>query len=253
MTRWRTVLWPAALLTLSAQTPHDAVPDLAIGKRVFESQCALCHGQDGSGGRGPSLRRPKLSKAPDTASLRKAISEGLPPEMPGAWQLSVREVASVAGFVESLGAVVATEALPGDPARGAKLFAAKGCADCHIVNGAGTARGPDLSGVGARRNAKHLRESLVNPAAYLPEGFLLMDVTVAATGAVIRGVKENEDPFTLQLMGLDGRRHSLRKAELRSEVRRRVGESTMPSFANSLTPAELDDLVAWLATRREVR
>lgn len=250
---WRALVLLAASLTSFAQTPHDAVPDLAIGKRVFESQCALCHGQDGSGGRGPSLRRPKLAKAPDTASLRKAISEGLPPEMPGAWQLSVREVASVAGYVESLGATVAAEQLPGDAARGAKLFAAKGCAGCHIVDGAGTAQGPDLSGVGARRNARHLRESLVNPAAYLPEGFLVMEVTVAATGAVIRGLKENEDPFTLQLVGLDGRRHSLRKAELRGEIRRRTGESTMPSFANSLAPAELDDLVAYLATRRETR
>ena len=28
---------------------------LDTGKRIFESQCALCHGQDGSGGRGPML------------------------------------------------------------------------------------------------------------------------------------------------------------------------------------------------------
>lgn len=230
-----------------AQSPHDAVPDLGIGKRIFESQCALCHGQDGAGGRGPSLARPKLMKAPDTASLRKAISEGLPPEMPGAWQLSIREVASVAAFVQSLGAM-ASESLPGDAARGAAVFQVKGCAGCHIVDGAGTARGPDLSGVGARRNARHIRESIVTPAAVLPDGFLIVEAAAAGGGAAIRGVKENEDPFTIQILGLDGKRHSLRKSELRS-LKRRTGESTMPPFA--LPPAELDDLVAYLAARRD--
>lgn len=229
-----------------AQSPHDAVPDPAVGKRIFESQCALCHGQDGTGGRGPSLARPKLAKAPDTAALRKAITDGIPPEMPGAWQLSIREVASVAAYVEVLGKV-ATESLPGDGARGAALFQAKGCGGCHLVDGAGIPRGPDLSGVGARRNAKFIRESIVTPAAVVPDGFLLVEAVTGA-GAPVRGVKENEDPFTIQIMVLDGKRHSLRKSGLRA-LKRLTGQSTMPPFA--LPPAELDDLVAYLAARRD--
>jgi hypothetical protein len=73
------VLLPAALAA--------AEPDAALGKRVFESQCALSHGQTG-GGCGPSLSRPTLNKAPDDAALGKVISGGIPPELPGAWQLN---------------------------------------------------------------------------------------------------------------------------------------------------------------------
>src|SRR5215472_13889942 len=65
-------------LTLALQTwAQDA------GRKIFESQCALCHGQKGGGGRGPALNRPKLEKARDDAALRKLIEEGSG-DMPGA-------------------------------------------------------------------------------------------------------------------------------------------------------------------------
>lgn len=85
-----------------AQTPAGP-GDLAVGQRLFESQCALCHGQDGSGGRGPNLRRAKLNHAPDDAALHKVITDGIQPEMPGAWQLDSHEVASVAAYVRKIG------------------------------------------------------------------------------------------------------------------------------------------------------
>ncbi|MEZ5356751.1 MAG: c-type cytochrome [Bryobacteraceae bacterium] len=237
----------AVLAPLGAQTAHDAVPDMAIGRRVFESQCALCHGQNGTGGRGPALNRPVLAKAPDVETLRNVIAEGLPPEMPGAWQLSVREVASVAAFVASLGSVTA-EKLPGDAERGRTLFRARGCTGCHIVDGAGTPRGPDLTAIGAKRNAAHLRESLTRPEAFLPVGFLIVEA-VPEKGEPIVGTRAAEDPFTIQIADGAGRFHSFRKSELKA-LRRRAGESTMPSFANSLAAPELDDMVAYLAGLR---
>src|SRR5215472_3823903 len=122
--RWQYLAVTGLAIQVFAQT--EAAPDLDSGRRIFESQCALCHGQTGTGGRGPSLNRPKLEKAPDDDALRKAISAGIPPEMPGAWQLNPREVASVALYVRSLGKV-APEVLPGDAARGARVYEAKGC------------------------------------------------------------------------------------------------------------------------------
>src|SRR5690242_9039346 len=80
-----------------------AQPVETVGKKIFDSQCALCHGQSGGGGRGPSLARPKLEKAPDDAALQHVISNGIEPEMPGAWQLNPHEVESVAAYVRSLG------------------------------------------------------------------------------------------------------------------------------------------------------
>src|SRR5215467_9453199 len=43
--------------------------DLLAGKKLFEVQCALCHGPNGEGARGPSLTRAKLSHPPHDATL----------------------------------------------------------------------------------------------------------------------------------------------------------------------------------------
>jgi cytochrome c oxidase cbb3-type subunit III len=231
--------------------PANAVPlqqpDVASGKRIFESHCALCHGLDGGGGRGPSLRRPKLNRAADDEALKSLIENGIPPEMPEAWFLSNEEIASVAAFVRSLGNVP-PEILPGDPARGKTVYARSGCSACHILNGDGSGFGPDLTDIGARRGSLHLRESLQNPAKTVPEDFLLVEVTIAS-GQAIRGIRLNEDTFSIQFRDQQGRFYSLRKSELRS-LKKLRGETPMPPFGASLSPAELDDLIHFLATQR---
>jgi cytochrome c oxidase cbb3-type subunit III len=230
----------------AVQTPADS-PDLAAGKKIFESQCALCHGQTGGGGRGPSLNRPKLNKAPDDEALRKVISDGIDPEMPGAWQLHPHEVTSVAAYVRSLG-TVPPETLPGDPARGKSLYDSHGCAACHMVSGQGEGYGPELTSIGSRRNAAYLRQVLLHPGASLPEDFEYLSVTTAA-GETIRGIRVNEDSFTIQLKDSAGRFHSFRKADL-TVLRRLPDETPMPSFERSFGSSELDDVVAYLASLR---
>jgi cytochrome c oxidase cbb3-type subunit 3 len=222
-----------------------AAPDPAVGKKVFESQCALCHGQTGTGGRGPSLNRPKLAKAPDDETLWKVISTGIEPEMPGAWQLNQREVLAVGLYVRSLGALP-PESLPGDASRGESVYQSKGCAGCHVVAGKGEGYGPELSSIGTRRNGAHLRQAIVRPASLLPEGFLYV-AAVTQAGATVRGIRVNEDSFNIQIKDARGKFHSFVKSELK-ELKRLVGETPMPSFEGSLSPAELDDLVAYLAS-----
>jgi putative heme-binding domain-containing protein len=236
-------------LVLAAFFAQEPAPDLGAGKRLFESQCALCHGAKGTGGRGPSLTRPKLSKAPDDAALRAIISDGSPPEMPAAWQLSPREVANVAAFVRSLGSIP-PEPVPGDPAHGAVLYKTKACDSCHIVQGQGTGFGPELTAIGARRNTAHLREALVNPAAFVPEDFLLVEA-VPESGSTVRGIRANEDTFTVQIKDASGRFHSFRKSEL-NDYRKLRDKSAMPSY-DMLSAEDLDDLVAYLTTLRGSR
>jgi putative heme-binding domain-containing protein len=224
-----------------------AQTDLDAGRRIYESQCALCHGQTGGGGRGPSLARPKLSKAPDTPALRRVISKGIDPEMPGAWQLNEQEVSQVAAYVQSLGSLPSAS-LSGDPARGARTYDASGCAACHMVAGKGESLGPELTDIGARRNAEHLRRAVLQPSSVLPERFLYLAVT-PASGEPVRGIRLNEDTFTIQLKDASGRFHSYRKSELK-DIRRLTGETPMPSYETRIAPAELDDLVAYLASLR---
>ena len=233
--------------TLFSQTPGSAAPDLAAAKVIFESRCALCHGIDGSGGRGPSLRQTKLVHAADDEALRSVIEHGIPPEMPDAWYLTKSEIASVAAFVRSLGNVP-PEPLPGDPARGKAVYARSGCSACHIINGEGVGYGPELTEVGARRSAVHLRETLTNPASTIPAGLLFVEV-LTNSGQRIRGIRLNEDTFTVQLKDQQGRFFSFRKSDLEG-VKKLRDETPMPAYGSVLSAPDLDDLISFLASLR---
>jgi len=219
--------------------------DLAHGKRLYVGQCALCHGIEGVGGRGPALNQPTLRRAKDYQALYNVIKNGVAgTEMPGAWHMTDREVLRVIGYIRSLNRAEDAK-LTGDAGRGRELYHAKGCAGCHIVRGDGGASGPELTEVGARRSAAYLREALIDPAASAPEGFLVVSVITRA-GRKLRGVRVNEDSFTIQLLDDEDRFHSFRKNELRS-LKKEFGVSTMPSY-KSLAATELDDLIAYLAS-----
>jgi len=237
MRRW--VLGVALAAHALAQTSPEAV----AGRKIFESQCALCHGQTGGGGRGPALNRPRLDRAPDDDALRKLISDGSG-DMPGAWQLHVDEVASVAKYVRSLGSLP-QEAVPGDPTRGARIYGASGCAGCHMIAGQGEGFGPELTTIGTRRGAAFLRQTILKPASTLPDGFQYVSAS-PAFGPAIRGIRVNEDSFTIQLRDASGRYHSFRKSELK-ELRRSEKETPMPAYEGQITATNLDDLVAYLA------
>jgi hypothetical protein len=66
-------------------------------------------------------------------------------------------------------------------------------------------------------------------------------------GRRIQGVRLYDGPFSIQIRDFSDKLHSLMKSEL-TEVVRRKGESSMPSYASTLSNTEIDDLVAYLAT-----
>jgi putative heme-binding domain-containing protein len=240
-------VWLIGSSAAGGQAPADRSP----GERLYLTQCAKCHGPSGEGGSGPVLARPKLLHAPDDEALRAVIRSGIPGTgMPGT-RLVEAELRELAAHVRKLGRVEPV-ALPGDPKRGEKIYLTKGaCAECHTLNGHGGAFGPDLTGVGARRSPQHLRESLVDPGADFPRGFVFARA-VTRDGKTLTGVRVNEDTFSIQARDAAGTLHSLWKAELR-EFQKELRKSPMPSYRNLLTPSELDDLVAYLATLKEAK
>lgn len=237
----------AARSELSFSQTNSTTPDATAGKRLFERHCALCHGIDGKGGRGPSLHRALLVHAPDDAALKSLIGDGIPPKMPGAWFLSDEDVANLAAYVRSL-SKIPSDPLPGDPVRGEGVYAKSGCAGCHIIAGSGFGYGPELTNIGERRSPPYIQQAVVKPAASLPEDFLLVRA-IAASGQTVEGVRVNEDTFSIQIKDAKGQFHSLRKQDLK-ELRKLRGESPMPSYDGILKSSELDDLVAYLASQR---
>jgi len=231
------------------QNPYTTPADLQGGEKLFLGQCGRCHGPKGEGGIGALLAQPRLRHAPDEESLFRVIRDGIRgTEMPAGSTLSTREVWQLAAFVRSLGRVP-IETVAGNPQLGQQIYQAKGkCGQCHIANGQGTSVGPELSDVGARRSAAHIRASLVDPGANVPDRFVQVRVT-SKDGRRITGVRIAEDTFTIQLVDLSGRTYSFFKQEL-TDIKKDFGKSPMPSYRDVLTPSELDDLVAYLVSLR---
>ena len=228
--------------------------DRAHGGRHYQTHCASCHGLRGEGGRGPTLAASALPRATDDATLVRILSRGIPgTDMPRT-RLERDEIWQVAAYVKSLGQRN-PEPLRGDAQRGEQLYATKGgCALCHSIRGRGGALGPDLTAIGLRRGAAHLRRSLTDPGAEVPRSFrsdprenFLQVRAVTRAGRELPGVRVNEDPFTLQMRDISGRLHSFDKKDLRA-LHKEWGKSSMPAYGSTFTADELDDLVAYLAS-----
>ena len=70
---------------------------------------------------------------------------------------------------------------------------------------------------------------------------------VDANGDEVRGMRMNEDSYTLQIRDARGVLHSFYKPALR-ELEREFDASLMRSYRDSLTDEEVEDLVAYLAS-----
>ena len=238
---------------LSAQ---DAT-DVKAGKVLFDALCVTCHGFEGTGGSGPPLNRPKLVNAPDDAALRDIISNGIPNRgMPRVRRTIESELRALVAYVRSIGRTTPPPSR-GNAQKGNELYAKLGCASCHIVKGQGGSLGPPLTDIGALRGPQYLRQAIVEPAAVLPTGTLrvpgpgyaeyLPVRVVMKDGTEVRGIRLNEDLFTIQLRDASGKFHSIRKTNA-EVIRKEPNTSLMPSFADKVSDAELDDMVAYLSS-----
>ena len=246
-----------ALLVAPVVADAQSNADVQAGKTLFNGLCVTCHGFEGTGGAGPPLNRPKLTSAPTDAALREVISEGIPERgMPRVRRTTENELRQLVAYVRSIGRTAGAKAI-GNPQKGREHFAKLGCAGCHIIDGVGGSFGPALSDIGRLRGADYLRRAIVDPGATLPVGTLPVPArgyqeylpvrVVMKDGSEVRGARVNEDLFTIQIRDTKGAFHSIRKsnAEL---VRKEIGASLMPSFKDRVTGADLDDLVAYLAS-----
>ncbi|HXH24358.1 MAG TPA: c-type cytochrome [Vicinamibacterales bacterium] len=218
--------------------------DVEAGARVYNSQCAQCHGPNGDQVSGIDLRRGRFRRAASDEDLAKVISAGVPASGMPPFALEPAELTGIVAFIRAGLDRAAVAVRVGDPSRGRAIYEGKGqCAACHRVNGVGSRTGPDLSDIGLVRSPASLQASLLDPSSMmLPINRPVRIVT--KDGRTITGRRLNEDTFTVQLVDDQERLHSLVKSELRSyavETR-----SPMPSYRDRLTPDEIADLVAYL-------
>src|SRR5262245_34050815 len=228
-----------------AQRPQAGDPNLInAGKRHFEAHCAACHGADGKGGeRGPDIVSPENARRRSADDLSELIRRGIPAGGMPAFQLPVRELQELVAFVRSLSAPAIESAVAGDVAAGAAFFFGKGnCSSCHMVKGRGGLLGPDLSELAAERTLPEIEQSLRAPGARITPGFSLVSARLR-DGRAVRGFVKNESNFDLQLQGLDGKFHLLRRQEVAELIRETT--SLMPEF--KANEEEARNLLAYLS------
>lgn len=252
----RLLLW-FSLAALAQDDKDVTLPnspeDLARGKKLYLGSCTYCHGPTGDGGKGADLSQRELARAKTDGDLARVIEVGIPgTEMPSAWHMTRREVTQVAAYVRSL-AKVEIRAVPGDPARGKALYQRHGCAGCHTIKQgtryAGGFMGPDLSSIGIKRNAAHLKDAIINPSSTLPEDFRLVKAVTRA-GKTIEGRRIHEDTFSVAIRDLAGNNHALLKKDVQS-LSAESKTSPMPSYKDKLSASELDDLIAYMVSLKE--
>jgi cytochrome c oxidase cbb3-type subunit 3 len=221
------------------------------GQNIYRGRCAVCHGIDAKGYRGSDLTTGDWVHGGTDAQIARTISKGVPgTEMPANPNLSEDEVWMLVAYLRTLSSGAAVPER-GDAARGEQLFWATGganCGRCHMVGGRGGRLGPVLTRIGAARSAAALAREIRNPGEVIPVGFETVTVTTP-DGKKVRGLRKNEDTFSVQVMTPAEDLLSFAKppAQVDPEPRR----SLMPAYGpDRLNDADLADLVRYLRTLR---
>ena len=132
-----------------------------------------------------------------------------------------------------------------DPEHGKELFFGRGtCFACHKVQGRGVVLGPDLVGIHKRQDLKYVIKSILEPDAYIVEGFQQTRLKLK-DGRELFGMIQEETAQMVEIFLLNGKRIVVNPDEIVKRVDAK--HSGMPSsFAYTLSPQDIADLSTWI-------
>jgi len=240
------VITLAAASLAQEHTGQPAQADVAAGARVYAALCIGCHAADCAGVGGIDLRQGPSPRASTDAALTTLLAKGIPGTGMPSFALAANDARALVAFIRSGFDAHTTTVPQGDPARGRAIFEGKAsCLTCHRIEARGRDTGPDLTEIGRTRSAAAIQRSLIDPTGSM----IPINRPVRAEtrdGRVTTGRRLNEDTYTVQILTDDGHLISLVKSELRQWAVSTT--SPMPSYKDTLTPDELIDLVAYVAS-----
>jgi cytochrome c oxidase cbb3-type subunit 3 len=217
------------------------------GASLYAAECAECHGDDGAHVVGVDLGRGRYSRRLTDNELAAVIMHGIPDTTMRPANLDEEEIEELVAYLRESARPREEPAVTGDSDRGEALFEGKGeCTNCHRIDGTGSRVGPDLSRIGRQRRAGDLLASLLDPAAEVRAENRFYRV-VTNGGEEVTGRLLNHDTYTVQLLDVDERLRSFRKADLREQG---FENTPMPSYRDTLSEQEIADLLSYLASRR---
>ena len=216
----------------------------AQAQKLYATHCAVCHGAEAHGGEyGPPLVGNSGLQGKPLAWIHDVIHHGIPSGGMPAFDLPGTELDDLASLVMSFNQPAGKIPLAGNPSQGEQYFFGAGrCSSCHMVNGRGSAIGPDLLSVARELTAEQMREALVEPSARLAPGYTPVTVRLR-NGQLLHGFARSRSSFETVLQDSQGQSHLLANDEIRSL--QEDSQSPMPAVA--ATPEQLQDLLAYLS------
>jgi putative heme-binding domain-containing protein len=218
------------------------------GMGLFRSRCADCHGMDARGVRAPDLTQVWASGRTDDG-LFKTLKNGVPgTEMPAFGpRMFDHEAWQILAYLRTIAAPTSADMAKGNSENGQRIFRAN-CAGCHRVDGTGGRLGPDLSRIGISRSRDMIVKQIRGAMEDFKQGYEPVTITTKE-GQSIRGVKKNEDLFSVQIMDSRERIQGYEKDQMRAVTDEK--KSAMPVYGpDRLNLKDLDDLLSYLTTLR---
>jgi putative membrane-bound dehydrogenase-like protein len=147
---------------------------------------------------------------------------------------------------EALQRYQAALSLPSDPHRGREVFR-RTCATCHVIEGFGTAVGPDI-GDTRTKTKEQLLSDIINPNGAIDANYVTYTVATV-DGQVLGGLIASETAAALTLLRAEGQSDTLLKQDI--EEIRSDGISLMPEgIEKDITVDQMADLLDYLKNWR---
>jgi putative heme-binding domain-containing protein len=218
---------------------------ITAGMGAYRVRCADCHGMDARGIRGPDISQ-VWARGRTDAALFRTIRNGVPnTEMPAhpAPRTSDMDIWRILAYLKTISPATGAAPGPGNAVAGEHVFATS-CVACHRIGDRGGNLGPDLSRIGAARARAAMARQIRGTMGSFRTGYEPVTLTTPG-GQEIRGVKKNEDLFSVQVMDARERIQGYLREDMRSVSDGK--QSAMPVFGpDRLSDAELDDLLSYL-------
>jgi len=230
-----------------------AAPDAAAAERggkLYQPNCAFCHGERATGADGPDLVRSTVVLHDEKGDLiGPVLLKGRADKgMPAFSALTGDQVRDIAEFLHwkvelaaNRGTYHTLNVVTGDAKTGEAYFnGAGGCNACHSPTG-------DLAHIASRYQPDVLQNRFLWPGGF---GSGVRKVTVTLpSGQTFSGTPKHLDDFTVSLTDASGNYHSWRRSEgLQVALEDRLAAHRQ--LLGKYTDADIHNLTAYLVTLR---
>jgi mono/diheme cytochrome c family protein len=250
LVRFVTTDEPTAQPLVNEAGSQETSTPAASGERLFQQNCAFCHGRDAMGGEsGPDLTQSKLVRSDTTGEQIAAVVRGGRPakKMP-AFSFNNQEIRSLVAFIHEREAAAAAhpggrrgvavaDLQTGNAEAGKQYFnGTGGCEKCHSPQG-------DLAGIASRYEGLQLEERML-----YPEGAKSKVTVTLASGEKISGTLAYLDEFTVALRDDGGSYRSWATSHVKYKVDSPVDAHVQ--LFSKYTDDDIHNLMAYLQTLR---